>query len=867
MKKIFFLIMAFAIALIGNATVTVNVRTTTGIAPYLYVWDGAGVAINGYWPGTQMDATQTYVTVDGKVWFTQTFDEDAINIILNDGGVNGLDPFIQTNSIYSVTGTAFYTFDPEDGEFEDVTSAYVVISEFDPKTLPGTVVYVEGKEFAYFIAPLSWTKCNVWAWNGTTGTNFTTSGVWPGDPITLVGQTTDGKPVYQWIGPDIVEGDRPLGIIFNNGTMQTADLDYVAGGIYNLAGKLLYTVPSEGNPYNYFIVDGISYRVNADGTSVTVTSGGDYTDAVIIPSEVTYDDVTYSVTSIGASAFSGCYSLTAVIIPNSVISIGNRAFYECGGLTSVTIPQSVTTMGSNVFSGCYSLQSMLLLGSECDYFTSGAPNVRNLFLAPSVTSVKGLNLWPNNVYCYGKVPAVCDASTFNSYSGTLHVPPQTLAPYFADTYWGEFNSFNGDAVWPDNVNISLSEENITMKIGETVQLTATVDSIPTGMSTLWFSTKSSVVEVSSTGSLTAKAVGEANVIAMCGEHFATCHVTVEEDAVVIELDHTSLTLNMDDIATITPSHTPAFVPVEYTFTCSNNDVVLTQWKNGSIRLLATKPGTSVITVSSNDGNAVPASCEVTVNRPIGDVNVDGRLTAVDVTCLYNYLLDGDETFASTSDVNGDGYITTVDITVIYNILLIGVPILDNHEFVNLGLPSGTLWATMNVGANSPEEYGDYFAWGETTPKDVYSWSTYKWSTGGISTLTKYCTDSYWGYNGFVDNKTELDPEDDAATANWGPDWQTPSLEQIQELINNCSTQWTTRNGVTGRLFTSNINGASLFLPASDINDAGSWGYYWSRTLYILGQSTAHNLYFDFGNVGWHYYDRSLGRSVRPVRVQ
>ncbi len=95
--------MAFAIALIGNATVTVNVRTTTGIAPYLYAWDGAGVAINGYWPGTQMDATQTYVTVDGKVWFTQTFDEDAINIIFNDGGVNGLDTFIQTNSINGVS--------------------------------------------------------------------------------------------------------------------------------------------------------------------------------------------------------------------------------------------------------------------------------------------------------------------------------------------------------------------------------------------------------------------------------------------------------------------------------------------------------------------------------------------------------------------------------------------------------------------------------------------------------------------------------------------------------------------------------------------------------------------------------------------
>ena len=247
MKKITTLLIALAcVAITANATVTVNVRTSTGDAPYLYVWDGAGTALNGAWPGTQMDEEQTYVTVDGLVWLTQTFEEDAINIIFNDGGIDGEEPFVQTSDIRGVTGTAFYTFDPEEGGFEDVTSTYITDTGFDINTLPAGVVFVEGKEFAYFIAPLSWTKCNVWAWNGTTGTNFTTSGVWPGDPITLIGNTTDGNPVYQWIGPDIVEGDSPTGIIFNNGTTQTADLEYVAGGVYNLAGKLLYTVPNSG---------------------------------------------------------------------------------------------------------------------------------------------------------------------------------------------------------------------------------------------------------------------------------------------------------------------------------------------------------------------------------------------------------------------------------------------------------------------------------------------------------------------------------------------------------------------------------------------------------------------------------------------
>ena len=251
MKKNTTLLLAtLFMAIIANATVTVNVRTTTGDVPFLYVWNGAGTPLNGEWPGTLMDATQTYTTtVDGKVWFTQSFDADVISIIFNDGK----DPIMQTDDINGVTGTAFFTFDPEDGSFVDVTSTYITDTGFDVNTLPAGVVYVEGKEFAYFVAPASWTNCNVWAWS--TSSNFTNSGVWPGDPITLIGNTTDGNPVYQWIGPDIVEGDRPEGIIFNNGSSKTNDLDYVPGGVYNIAGKLLYTVPNNGGGGNIVLLE------------------------------------------------------------------------------------------------------------------------------------------------------------------------------------------------------------------------------------------------------------------------------------------------------------------------------------------------------------------------------------------------------------------------------------------------------------------------------------------------------------------------------------------------------------------------------------------------------------------------------------
>ena len=201
----------------------------------------------------------------------------------------------------------------------------------------------------------------------------------------------------------------------------------------------------------------------------------------------------------------------------------------------------------------------------------------------------------------------------------------------------------------------------------------------------------------------------------------------------------------------------------------------------------------------------------------------------------------------------------------------GQPADDNHEYVDLGLPSGTLWATCNVGASSPEDYGDYFAWGETTPKEVYNWDTYTWCNGSYSTMTKYCTNSSLGYNGFTDGKTELDPEDDAAYVNWGPSWRMPTTEQQRELYENCSSVWTTQNGVNGRLFTG-PNGNTLFLPAAgdrwsgSLHGAGSWGSCWSRTLHSDCPYYAYGLYFDSGSVDWDYYNRDDGFTVRAVRV-
>lgn len=203
---------------------------------------------------------------------------------------------------------------------------------------------------------------------------------------------------------------------------------------------------------------------------------------------------------------------------------------------------------------------------------------------------------------------------------------------------------------------------------------------------------------------------------------------------------------------------------------------------------------------------------------------------------------------------------------------------NKHDYVDLGLPSGTLWATCNVGATTPEACGDYFAWGETRPKtDTYQFEK------GFRTFTKYCSVAYLGYDGYTDKLTVLQPEDDAATALWGSDWRMPTKAEWMELMQHTSQQWITRNGVNGHLFTAS-NGQSLFLPATgymedEVYFDGVNAGYWSSSLYTGQPSHAWLFFFIGEDHGSLRYDdrsdrqfkiyvnsRSDGHSVRPVRA-
>ena len=196
---------------------------------------------------------------------------------------------------------------------------------------------------------------------------------------------------------------------------------------------------------------------------------------------------------------------------------------------------------------------------------------------------------------------------------------------------------------------------------------------------------------------------------------------------------------------------------------------------------------------------------------------------------------------------------------------------NGHECVDLGLPSGTLWATMNVGAINPVDYGLYFQWGDVkgyTAKQVgtgdgkkkFAWGDYKWNpSGNGATFTKYTT---------IGMTLEL--EDDAANKNWGGDWHMPTLDQIMELIINTTSTWTAQNGVSGKTFTSKSdNSKFIFIPAAGaaskglVRSIGNNGGVWSSTL-TNNASDGHYLTINSGRAVAEGNNRSLGFSVRGV---
>ena len=288
-----------------------------------------------------------------------------------------------------------------------------------------------------------------------------------------------------------------------------------------------------------------------------------------------------------------------------------------------------------------------------------------------------------------------------------------------------------------------------------------------------------------------------------------------------------------------------------TYTSSVNSYTLTlSGENGVVTGAGSYEYGSVVNIS-----ATPLECYQFKQWSDGDTNATREITVTDdieleaIFEVITYTI----TIESANQEHG-----TVTIEVVGNqgdAPSASVPN-DGHEYVDLGLPSGLLWATCNVGANSPYEAGDYFAWGETEPKETYDWSTYKWCEGDKKSLTKYTIPE--GSTGFVDYKTRLEPADDAAHVNWGGNWRMPTEEEWQELRENCD--------MYGSYAVSRINGNSISFPfagykgdgGNDINEA----HYWSSSLGNYSDY-AQSIFFTYSGGGGGG-SREWGLSVRPV---
>ncbi len=291
----------------------------------------------------------------------------------------------------------------------------------------------------------------------------------------------------------------------------------------------------------------------------------------------------------------------------------------------------------------------------------------------------------------------------------------------------------------------------------------------------------------------------------------------------------------------------------YTFTVNGNRNLVAQFQQQSYTISISANPSSGGSVSGGGTYNYGQSCTVhaTANSNYTFSNWTENSNVVSTNANYTFTVNSNRTLVANFNYNGGG----------------------THEYVDLGLPSGLLWATCNIGADSPEDYGDYFAWGETQPKSTYDWSTYQYCMGNMNTLTKYCNHASYGYNGFTDDLTVLEACDDVATARWGSGWRMPTAEEWEELYNNTAVTWTQQNGVNGRLFTA-TNGNSLFLPAagfrgeSSLYCAGSNGLYWSSSLSTLYTSSAWYFGFGSGNysMSMNYTNRCDGRSVRAVRT-
>ena len=613
--------------------------------------------------------------------------------------------------------------------------------------------------------------------------------------------------------------------------------------------------------------------ITLDKTSLEIYVGDEPVAlvATVQPDTYTSKDFTWSSSNKSVATVDEEGKVTAVANGTATITVSAK---DGSGLTArcaVTVRTHVSSITLNRNEATINVGSTLSLSAT---------------ISPSTASNKTIN-WSSDD---------TSIATVNT-SGKITAVGPGRATITATTVDGELTASCNVTVLQKAKSITLDRSSLEMYIGdEPITLVATILPENTSdKSVTWTSSNSSVAKVDSDGKVTAVSYGSASITVKTNDgsgRSASCSVRVYNHVESVSLNKTEMTLLLGNTSTLTATVLPSTSNKSVIWTSSDEGVATV---DQSGKVTAAGLGKSSVTVTTVDG-AKTATCEVTVYQLAHSITLDHTelelyvgdapvtLTATVLPSEYTMkTINWKSSDSSIATVDSEGKVTAISagstkisalatdgsnvsaacmVTVKINLSL---P--DAVEAVDLGLPSGLKWASMNVGATKPEEYGEYFAWGETQPKTDYSWSTYKWCNGSSNTQTKYNTSSSYGT---VDNKTVLDPEDDAAHVNWGGSWRMPTLEEYDELINKCTWTWTTQNGVKGRLVTG-PNGKSIFLPVAGFRNvanlyyAGSYGSYWSSSLRTDYPLIAWLVSFNSDDVRrGSGSGRDGGFSVRPV---
>lgn len=512
-----------------------------------------------------------------------------------------------------------------------------------------------------------------------------------------------------------------------------------------------------------------------------------------------------------------------IVIPNKVSDggidytvnyIGDNAFMDCSSLTSVTIPSSVTTIGNNAFQGCIGLTTITIpenVNTIGSYAFKDCSNITSIIIPQSVTTIgegafahSGLT----SISIPSSISAISPSAFFECLSLTSVIIPNSVTDIFNNSFDGCSNLTS--VTIPEGVTFISTAAFARCSSLQSIVIPSTVTSF--GMSA--FENCSSLISVNIPNDVTF----------LPDNLFSGCN---NLKSIIIPDNVTSISSKaFVDCAALTSIVIPAnvtYIGTEAFSKCSNLTDVYSQSEN-----VDNDPALMTGIYATPDAFKDSYQEYITLHVPAASISA---YKAIEPWKYFKEILP-----IGSSSSSGD------------------------HEYVDLGLPSGTKWAKTNIGATSEDMSGDIFAWGETEAKMSFSEYNYKYGTS-LTEMTKYNS---------TDGLIALEASDDAATANWGSEWRMPTVAEWRELRDKCTRAWVTINGKTGYQFTG-PNGNQIFLPCGFDNFWGNGaGYYWSSSLSEAYETAAWNVDYDKGgfyidhNEPMGFDHRYTGRNIRPV---